>query len=395
MQIAETTTFPAELYADLRTRLQTVGQAAAIEHLCTTLREARDYAKLFYALLLQKRVALGVSPIPTASANDLTPAQQEEYEDAIRVACRSVGQLFIEAGNIGAAFGYLRMIGELEPIRAAIDNVRPGEDDDIQPIIDVAFNQGVHPQKGFDLILERYGICNAITTITNFDPGPNVEPRLYAIRRLVRSLHAQLFERLQQAIAQQQGFAPTGTSIHALIEGRDWLFADDSYFIDTSHLSSVVQMSVELNSTEELLLARELCAYGRRLAPTLQYPGTPPFEKLYEDVDVFLAILLGENVDAGIARFRAKITSDPDGPELFAAEVLIRLLVRLNRLDEALGVAREYLATVDDRQLSCPGVFDLAQRTGNFAALADTARIRHDPVHFLAGLIADQPRESR
>lgn len=392
MQTEEATMIPQEVFDELRARLKDSGPAAAIEHLCTALRESGDYAKLFYALLLQKRVEMGVSPIPTSSANDMSDPQQQQYEDAIRAACRTVGQLFLDAGNIPAAFGYMRMIGELDPVRAAIEEHQPGEDEDVQTLIDVAFNQGVHPHKGFDLILERYGICNAITTISNFDPGPNLEPRHYAIRRLVRSLHEQLIERLRSAIEQEQGFAPSGNTIHALIEGRDWLFTDDLYYTDTSHLSSVVQMSVELDTKEELILARELCAYGRRLSPSLQYAGTPPFEKLYDDVDMFLGILLGENVEEGIEHFRAKITADPDGPDLFAAEVMVRLLVRLNRLDDALTIARQYFVTVDERQLSCPGVFELAQRTQNFAALAETARERHDPVHYLAGLIAGQKK---
>jgi len=388
MQTDEAVALPSELFDHLRERLSSAGPAAAIDQLCASLREAGDYAKLFYALLLKKRVEMGVSPIPTSSAMEMSAQQQEEYENAIRSACREVAGLFIQSGNIPAAYGYLRMIGEIGPIRDAIEKHQPGEDEDVQGLIDVAFNQGVHPHKGFDLILDRYGICNAITTVSNFDPGPNQEPRQYAIRRLIRSLHEQLIERLRLAIEQQQGFAPAGKTIQELIEGRDWLFADDMYFTDTSHLSSVVQMSVELDTRDELLLARELCAYGKKLSPTLQYPGSPPFENLYQDVDVFLSILLGEQVDEGIEYFRAKITSDPDGPELFAAEVLVRLLVRLNRLDDALALARQYFATVDDRQLSCPGVFELAQRTRNYQALSDAARERQDPVHFLAGLIA-------
>src|SRR5262249_28776421 len=139
---------------------------------------------------------------------------------------------------------------------------------------------------------------------------------------------------------------------------------------------------------EGLKLARDLCAYGRRLAPNLQYAGSPPFESLYSDVDVYLSVLKGENVDAGLAHFRAKITADPDGPDTFAAEVLGKLLVRLGRLSDALAVAKQYFVDVDERQLSCPGVFDLSQRMNDYRALADVARRRNDPVHFLAGLIA-------
>ena len=107
-------------------------------------------------------------------------------------------------------------------------------------------------------------------------------------------------------------------------------------------------------------------------------------------MDEYLGILLGEKVDEGLAHFRAKITADPDGPDSFAAEVLVRLLVRLGRLQEALAVASHYFVNLDERQLSCPGVFDLSQRLKEYGALAEVSRKRNDPVHFLAGLIAQK-----
>ena len=333
---------------------------------------------------------MGVSPIPTAGAAEFTPAQQEEYENAIREACRTVGQLFLDDGQIPAAFGYFRMIGELGPVKVALDRFQPAPDQDIQPIVDVAYYQGVNPNKGFDLVLENYGICNAITTANQYDPAHGLEGRRYCIQKLVEALHGQLVERLRSAVEQNQGFPPTATSIPELIAGRDWLFADDGYYTDTSHLSSVVQMSVELEEPAALRLARELCAYGKKLGPTLQYPGNPPFDNLYVDVEIYLNALLGDDVERGIEHFRAKITADPDGPDTFAAEVLVRLLLRLNREKEALEVARTFFVNVDERQLQVPGIFELAQKLKDYRALAQSARERNDPVHFLAGLIADR-----
>jgi hypothetical protein len=389
MQPVEAITFEPTLYESLQQTLTQKGPEQAIEELCASLRERKDYAKLFYAMLMKRRVHMGVSPIPTASANGFTEAQQAEYEDAIREACRTTGELFLKENNIPAAFAYYRMIGELNPVKEAIEHFQPGPEEDIQPVVDVAFSQGVHPKKGFDLILERYGICSAITTASGYDPGHGAEVRAYCVRQLVRSLHEQLIERLRSVIAQQQSFTPSGRTIQTLIDGRDWLFADDMYLTDTSHLSSVVQMSLDLQDAEDLQLARELCAYGKKLSPTLQYQGAPPFEKIYEDIDVYLSIILGEDVDAGLNHFRNKITANPEeGPDQFAAEVLVRMLVRLDRLPEALEVAKKYLLDVDERQLSCPGTFDLAQRLKDYQALAESARARQDPVHYLAGLIA-------
>ncbi|HLW64060.1 MAG TPA: hypothetical protein VKS79_01995 [Gemmataceae bacterium] len=389
MQPVEAIAFEPSLYEALQQTLTKKGPVQAVEALCATLREKKDYAKLFYAMLMKKRVQMGVSPIPTASASGFSESQQTEYEDAIREACRTTGELFLKERNIPAAFAYYRMIGELNPVKEAIEQFQPGPEEDIQPVVDVAFSQGVHPKKGFDLILERYGICSAITTASGYDPGHGPEVRAYCVRQLVRSLHEQLIERLRSVIEQQQGFAPSGRTIPTLIDGRDWLFADDMYLTDTSHLSSVVQMSLDLQDPEDLRLARELCAYGKKLSPTLQYQGTPPFEKIYEDIDVYLSIILGDDVEAGLKHFRDKITANlEEGPDQFAAEVLVRLLVRLDRLPEALEVGKQYLTDVDERQLSCPGTFDLAQRLKDYQSLAESARVRQDPVHYLAGLIA-------
>ena len=166
MDLAEPTPFDPAVFDNLQAKLAAAGPKAAVDQLDKTLRASGDYAKLFYALLLKKRVEMGVLPIPTAGAGDFTPAQQQEYEDAIRDACREIGQLFLSAGNIGAAFSYFNMIGERQPLVAAIERYAPGPDDDVQPVVEVALQQGIHPRKGFDLVLERYGICSAITTAT-------------------------------------------------------------------------------------------------------------------------------------------------------------------------------------------------------------------------------------
>ncbi len=45
------------------------------------------------------------------------------------------------------------MIGEREPVVEALTKHQPGPDEDLQPIIHLAFYEGLLPKKGFDLIL--------------------------------------------------------------------------------------------------------------------------------------------------------------------------------------------------------------------------------------------------
>jgi hypothetical protein len=378
------------VFDDLKNSLDKSGAAAAIDGLCDALRKHKDYTGLFYARLMKKRHELGVSPIPTGSSQDLPAEVHAPYEDAIREAARQAGNLFLEDGNIPAAWAFFRMIGEPQPVINAIENFKPLENEDCHPVVDIAFNQGVHVQKGFDLIVDRYGICSAITTLGGHEFPPQSPEREYCIKRLVRALYDELKDRLTAEIEHKQGFKPTATTVRDLIAGRDWLFEDDVYHIDVSHLSAVIQMTAShLGASTELDLARELCAYGQKLSLKFQYQSDPPFEDQYKDYAIFLDILAGVNVDEGLAHFRRKAEdADPETIGTFPAEVLVNLLVRLDRPKDALTIARKFLSKVDDTRLSCPSVAELCQRTSDYAALAEVARAQGNAVHYVAGLIA-------
>src|SRR5262245_57814783 len=106
---------------DLRSTLDRDGAAAAIDRLCTVLREQKDYTGLFYAMLMKKRQELGLSPLPTGSSQDLPQHTHVPYEDAIREAGRLAGNLYLQDGNIPHAWAFFRMLGEPEPVRSAIE----------------------------------------------------------------------------------------------------------------------------------------------------------------------------------------------------------------------------------------------------------------------------------
>jgi len=154
-------------------------------------------------------------------------------------------------------------------------------------------------------------------------------------------------------------------------------------------------MSINLTPCPELTMARELCEYGSRLTPRLRYPGDPPFEDQYRDYGVYLAILAGERVEEGLAHFHAKAEQvDPETQDTFPAQVLVNLLLRLDRTADAVAVARRHLAAADGRQLTCPGVAELCQRASDYRTLAEVAREQGDGVHFLAGLIEASNQKS-
>ena len=160
-----------------------------------------------------------------------------------------------------------------------------------------------------------------------------------------------------------------------LLHDRDWLFSDEAYHIDTSHLSSVVQMSMMLKPCVELDMARELCAYGAKLSGRFVGEEMPPFDNGYSDYEIYLSIVAGNEVEKGLTHFHQKVAAtDLEEIGTYPAEVLVNLLLKLGRGPEALAVARKWLANPEGRQLSCPGVNELCQKLGDYGALAETAR---------------------
>ena len=113
------------VFDELEHTLTAEGPDAAVRRLCDRLREQKDYHALFYALLMQKRHELGVSPIPTGPSKDLPASVHAPYEDAIRQAGRLVGGLYLQDGQMPQAWAYYRMIGESEPMKARYRRISP------------------------------------------------------------------------------------------------------------------------------------------------------------------------------------------------------------------------------------------------------------------------------
>jgi hypothetical protein len=379
----------AAAFERLQAALAARGPAAAIDELVAELRAAEDFQGLFYALLMKKRVELGVSPFPTGPATELPAHTHEPYENAIRDAGRHVGRLLLDRKDYSKAWAFFRMLGEPEAMREALEAFTPGPDDDVYPVIEIAWQGGLLPKKGFDLVLDRHGLCSAITMVSGSDLSSNPDLRDYCITKLAKALHDQLAERLRNDLAGRGSNVSPHATVSQLVETDPALFADDAYHIDTSHLSSVVQMAVmNLPPGEGVNLARELCAYGRKLAPNLQGNNDAPFDENYADYLAYLNVVAGENVEENLKRFEAKAAREAAEGATYAAQVYVNLLLKANRPAEALAAAKRFLLAEDDRNLICPGVNELARKAGDFASLAEAAKARNDPVSFLASLIA-------
>ena len=130
------------------------------------------------------------------------------------------------------------------------------------------------PVRASSYCLKNFGTCRAITYFAQY-PGP--EGLGESARLLTETVHGELRDNLRRAIERQEGEAPDSQSVSELIKGRDWLFEGANYYIDTSHVGSIVQYSVEWRDPETLRLVIELCDYGKRLSDMFQYAGQPPF----------------------------------------------------------------------------------------------------------------------
>jgi hypothetical protein len=379
--------------------LRASGPSAVLDHLVRDLTERGETRALLDALLLKARHELGLPLIQAGNLGELAEPIRTEYEERYVAAIRTVGTRLLDAGDIPGSWPYFRAIGEIEPVAGAIAAYVPVEDDErLGPIIEVAFNQGANPRRGFELILDQYGTCSAITA---FEHLPSEEAtRIAAADRLVRRVHDDLVANLRAEIAQRgQPLPPEGTSIAALIAGRPWLFADDAYHIDISHLAAVVRVAPMLRDPATIAQAVGLTDYGRNLSPRHRSEGEPPFEAHYEDHALYLRALLGGagDIDAALHHFREKLGqadgADAGAEGAYSAQILVGLLLRLDRLDEAIDVAAEHLARLPESSLLCPSVAQLCQRAGQPGRLARIARANGDLVHYAAAILQAGPPE--
>src|SRR5579863_6676363 len=221
--------------------LQSQDPASSLDYLIGQFRESKDYHLLFEARLMKKRLELGLPLIQAPNLGALPREVQAKYQQFLVEAAQETGELFLASGDIPKAWPYLRATGDVERVAAAIERADPGEN--VEGVIEIAFMQGVHPAKGLELVIEKFGVCRALTY---FGGSGGAKDREQCIAVLARSIYSELAASLDNAIQERDGRGTGLTSIQGLIEGRDWVFGEYSSYIDPSHLVSVLQYSPEV-----------------------------------------------------------------------------------------------------------------------------------------------------
>lgn len=357
-----------------------------------TLAEADPRPRvLLDALLLKARHQLGLPAVVDGPLAQLPEPQRSQYEERYVEAIRTVGARLLAQGDLVTAWSYYRAIGEREPVAQALEAYRPIEADErLGAIVDLAFSGGAHPRRGFELILQHYGTCSAITSFEQLQADEAV--RAHCAGLLVAEVHRQLLGNVVHDLERRGHTVPVPHALTALVAEHPELFEEDGYHIDVSHLASVVRMSPLLSDPAAIALAVELTEYGRRLSERHRYEGEPPFQRLYEDQNLYLRALLGHDVEQAVAHFRARVeTPDPEyGPTTAPAQVLVRLLDRLGRTDEAIDVAARRLEGLADPSPFCPSLAQLCERAGRHDRLAQEALARGDLVQYAAARLSER-----
>ena len=273
-----------------------------------------------------------------------------------------------------------------------LQSVRVRDAERLGQVVDVAFNQGANPRRGFELILDHYGTCSAITALEQVPPGdPAIQTA--CIERLIRHLHAQLALSIRADLT-QRGHAVPGEamSIAELITDRDSLFADEAYHTDISHLSATFRYSILVSDPATLALAVDLTEYGGGLLRGFSSKACPPSSTPSRTTASSFAPSWARTWMRRSAIFARRsrrswttISSRPCRHRCW--------LVRMGKLDEAIDLAAERLAHLPEQALTCPGLAQLCQQQGRMDRLAEVARQRGDMVHFLAARLQDKAVE--
>ena len=383
--LTASTTAPQDPFEQIVEAASSESSDVAFELLVQNLKKEKKYPLLFEARLMQKRHELGLPLILIDPSSTLKSDAQQQYERATILAAREVGEHFLSDGDVISSWPYFRAIGETKSISKAIEAIPSDKAEDA--IIQIAFYEEANPYKGFEMILARYGLCRAISSFSQF---PSNEGQEESGQLLLQTLHSELLENLKSSIKRQENKSPSTRSITQLIRARKWLFEGNTYYIDTSHVSSVVQLSPQLTDPHSLGLALELTDYGRCLSEMFQYPGEPPFEDLYVDHSFYLKALLGKEVETGVNHFMKKLRgseSDPDG--VAAAQVLVQLLERLKRYPQAIEISRDALKDIPGHELKCSSIPQLCQLAGDYQLLRTFSQNQGDLLNFTAAILQE------
>lgn len=292
-----------DIFETLEGILDSIDPDRSLDFLIQWFQTAKQYPEWFDAVTMRARLKLGL-PLLQFQNNSAMPGEaRAAYQEAVLEAARKTGDLFLADGNIPSAWRYLKATGDSVRVAEAMERLDFGEN--AEAVIEIALQQEVNPVRGLELILQHYGMCQALTT---FGLYAGLKDRAQCITLLCRVLYNDLAKRVADVIEREEGTRPDSTNVLELIAGRGWLFGTYDSYVDTSHMISLLQYCPEVSETATLKLFHEFCEYGKRLSSTFQLKGQPPFEDIYTDVDHYVLTLANLEIETHLEYFRQKAT---------------------------------------------------------------------------------------
>ncbi|MCX7431486.1 MAG: hypothetical protein NTY17_10870 [Planctomycetia bacterium] len=408
-----------DIFAQLATTADAAGAAAMFDTLAASLKARGRWHALFDLRLLEARISLDLPATGELTGRggegDVSPADRDQLDERSLAACREVGWPLLEAGQVAAAWMYLRaaaapaevaekLAALANGITASEGNLQNLDDEEtasrLQEIVHVALWEGLDPALGIDLIIRTQGTCNSITAYEQAVSRLPARRQAPAAGVLVHHLHREVASALAADLT-QRGAAVTAvdTSVASIIPLLDLLReiggADDaSIHVDVSHLQSVLRIARVCTDPDVIREAWELACYACRLPAEVVYPGEPPFENVGESSRMFFGAQLGHDVDRSIGFFRrsaAQARLEESGT--LPSDTLVLLLTRLGRPGEALHAALERPAEgpMPSTMLASgmlPSLVELATAADSWDALLAVCRERGDEITFAATLAA-------
>lgn len=345
--------------------------------------------ELFDTRLMQARVKLGLPPVGSGALDELPAEQREKVEQAYLAACQEIGTKMLAAGKLREAWMYLRPTGSTAEMAAALRAVEV-DDDTSEELIELALQERIDPAYGFELLLAWHGTCNSITVYDSQLANASKSDQQRCAELLVRHLHAELERNLRADIKRREGRDPSEMNIAGLVAERDWLFSENNYHVDTTHLNSVVRIGQIVEEPAELSKLVDLCAYGLKLAKQFQFEGDAPFEQTFPTHTLFYNAQIGQNIAAAIAFFQTRAeTDDQLVIGTGAAETYIVLLQRLGRWSEAIAASAKLLPPGTRTAGFAPTLLDLSKQARDFATLKTICRERGDLLNYAAALAVE------
>ena len=375
------------LFDQLELSFNAGGTDTVLKELVTHFESEKKFHELFEVLKMQVRHGLGLPLLYGESGDELDSQQRTALEEGLIHACRQVGLGLLEDGRISEGWMYMRPVGDVPAVKTILDKIDVA-DDNIDEMVEVLLQEGVDPGRGYSIVLQHYGTCNAITTFESVMPQKSKPDQRTVARLLLQHVHQELFANVKSDVAQHLGNEPTGETIAELIAGQDGLFGEHAYHIDTTHLASTTRFSRILDDEQSLRLALDLTHYGKNLHEQFQYEGDEPFTDIYPHHAFYFQALLGENVETALAHFKERAENvDTNQWGTVAIEIYIDLLARVGQVEEAIQITVDKIKPGQRTMGHAPSLLELCEQISDYSTLVAACRGADDILGFATGLL--------